>query len=144
MRDGGSTTEAAKSALQWANDNAIFGDTNSAANVRITFSGPTRERAAPHVTSRPFRRVATPVAFVPTCFGMRPTAAYRGGATLGAPIPAFFGPLVGITQQRVRATATAQIKSGNQIKCLLPFAAIDRWSDDYDENGSRFTSRTTR
>ena len=38
MRDGGSSTEAAKSALQWTNNNAIFGATSSAANVRITFS----------------------------------------------------------------------------------------------------------
>ena len=40
MKDGGSATEAGKSALQWASNNAIFGDANSAANVRITFSGP--------------------------------------------------------------------------------------------------------
>ena len=31
---------------------------------------------------------------------------------------------MGITQQGVRATATAQLASGNRIKCLLPFAAI--------------------
>ena len=40
MKDGGSSTEAAKSALQWTNNNAIFGATSSAANVRVTFSGP--------------------------------------------------------------------------------------------------------
>ena len=43
MRDGGSSTEAAKSALQWASNNAIFGATNSAANVRVTFSGSVRD-----------------------------------------------------------------------------------------------------
>ena len=34
--------------------------------------------------------------------------------------------------QRVRATATARVGSGNQIKCMLPFAVIDRWADNYD------------
>ena len=58
MRDGGSSTEAAKSALQWTSNNAIFGATSSAANVRVTFSGASRERAAPSCdVSRPFRRV---------------------------------------------------------------------------------------
>ena len=48
-------------------------------------------------------------------------------------LPTFFGRLFGMTQQGVKATATAQIGSGNSIKCLLPFAIIDRWSDDFDE-----------
>src|SRR5262245_29907584 len=39
LRDGSSSTEAGKSALQWSSNNAIFGTTNSAANVRLTFSG---------------------------------------------------------------------------------------------------------
>ena len=38
MRDGGSSTEAAKSALQWASNNAIFGR-QFRGNVRVTFSG---------------------------------------------------------------------------------------------------------
>ena len=134
MKDGGSTTEAGKSAIQWASNNAIFGATNSAANVRITFSGP-RERADRHVTSPPFRRVATsPDAFVSTSFGIRRTVRIAGGATLGAPIPTLFGPLIGITQQRVRATATAEVASGNMVRCMLPFAVIDRWADSSDEN----------
>src|SRR5262245_60695961 len=55
MKDGGSTTEAAKSALQWTNNNAIFGAPNSAANVRVTFSGPAGTTCGPScdVTSIP-------------------------------------------------------------------------------------------
>jgi hypothetical protein len=34
----------------------------------------------------------------------------------------------------VRATATAEIASGNLVKCLLPFAVADRWADTFDEN----------
>jgi len=50
------------------------------------------------------------------------------------PLPTFFGRLFGMTAQGVKATATAQIGSGNSAKCLLPFAIIDRWADNYDEN----------
>ncbi len=49
------------------------------------------------------------------------------------PLPTFFGRLFGMMQQGVKATATAQIGSGNSAKCLLPFAIIDRWADNYDE-----------
>src|SRR5262245_25733745 len=41
MKDGGTPTEAAKSALQWANANPILADANSSSNVRVTFSGST-------------------------------------------------------------------------------------------------------
>jgi len=50
------------------------------------------------------------------------------------PLPTFFGRLFGMMQQGVKATATAQIGSGNSVKCLLPFAVIDRWSDDFDDD----------
>src|SRR5262245_38719037 len=101
MRDGNSSTEAAKSALQWTNNNAIFGTANSAANVRITFSGPAGTCGAScDVTSIP------PCGNNPGCvradvFRNAPDRAYRGGATLGAPVPTFFAPLVGVTQQGV-------------------------------------------
>lgn len=49
-------------------------------------------------------------------------------------LPTFFARLFGVLSQGVRATATAQIASGNQVECLLPFAVIDRWSDTYDDN----------
>lgn len=50
------------------------------------------------------------------------------------PLPTFFARLANVVSQGVRATATAQIASGNQIECLLPFAVIDRWADNYDDN----------
>lgn len=49
-------------------------------------------------------------------------------------LPTFFARLFGRVSQGVKATATAQVISGNQIECLLPFAVIDRWADNYDEN----------
>ena len=109
MKDGGSTAEAAKSALQWANNNAIFG----ARTLLQTSASPSlapRERAARHAMSPVFRRVGDQPGCVRVdVFRNTPDRPYRGGATLGAPVPTFFGPLVGITQQGVRATATAEV-----------------------------------
>lgn len=134
MRDGGTPTEAALSALQWTNNNTIFGATNSAANVRITFSG-AAGTCGPSCDISPI----PPCGNQPGCvrsdvFRLAPDRPYRSGATLGAPIPTLFGPLIGITQQRVRATATAEVASGNMVRCMLPFAVADRWSDSFDEN----------
>ena len=134
MRDGGSSTEAAKSALQWTNGNAIFGAANSAANVRVTFSGASGT-CGPSCDISPI----PPCGAQPGCvrvdvFRLAPDRPYRSSTTLGAPIPTLFGPLIGITQQRVRATATAEVASGNMVRCMLPFAIADRWSDSFDEN----------
>ena len=134
MRDGGSSTEAAKSALQWTGNNVILGTPNSATNVRVTFSGPAGTCGPScDVTSIP------PCGNSPGCvradvFRNTPDRPYRSGATLGAPISTFFGPLIGITGQGVRATATAEIASGNMVRCMLPFAVADRWADNHDEN----------
>jgi hypothetical protein len=134
MKDGGTPAVANNSALQWTNTNAILGATNSTANVRITFSGPSGGSCGPSCDITPI----PPCGDKPGCvrsdvFRNTPDRPYRGGSILGNPIPTFFGPVVGITQQGVRATATAQLASGNRIKCLLPFAAIDRWADNFDE-----------
>jgi len=48
-------------------------------------------------------------------------------------LPTFFGQLIGMTSQGVQATATAEVGSGNSVRCLLPFAVIDRWSDTFDD-----------
>jgi hypothetical protein len=133
MRDGGSETEAAKSALQWTSNNAIFAAANSAGNVRITFSGPSGT-CGPSCTIAP----------IPPCGAQRGCVrvdVFRNTpgrppetAILGAPIPTFFGPMINVTQQGVRATATAEVASGNMVRCMLPFAVADRWSDSFDEN----------
>ena len=49
----------------------------------------------------------------------------------GSPLPVFFSRLVGITNQGVRATATAQIITGDTTDCLKPWAILDRW-DEYN------------
>lgn len=47
------------------------------------------------------------------------------------PLPMFFGNMIGLSDQGVRATATAQVISGTQTDCLKPWAVIDRW-DEFD------------
>jgi hypothetical protein len=47
--------------------------------------------------------------------------------TRGNPLPIHFGNLVGIADQGVRSTATAQILTGNNTDCLKPWAVLDRW-----------------
>lgn len=43
----------------------------------------------------------------------------------GNPLPVFFGSLIGVTEQNVRATATAQVVPGNASDCLKPLAIKD-------------------
>ena len=57
--------------------------------------------------------------------------AFRNQRPGGSPLPTFFSRLVGITEQGVRATATAQIITGDTTDCLKPWAVIDRW-DEFD------------
>jgi len=52
---------------------------------------------------------------------------YRDGTSGSATLPVVFGPVLGITSQGVRATATAQVGIGNGTRCLKPWAIPDRW-----------------
>ncbi len=47
---------------------------------------------------------------------------FRNQRAGGNPLPAFFANLAGVTNQGVRATATAQVVYGAAADCLLPFA----------------------
>ncbi|MGE0705725.1 MAG: pilus assembly protein TadG-related protein, partial [Vicinamibacterales bacterium] len=44
------------------------------------------------------------------------------------PLPMYFGQFVGVTEQGVRATATAEIGAGTTVKCMLPWGVADRWA----------------
>jgi Flp pilus assembly protein TadG len=46
----------------------------------------------------------------------------------GNSLPVFFGQLVGLTTQDVKATATAEVNVGTSVTCLRPFALPDKWS----------------
>src|SRR5262245_781237 len=47
-------------------------------------------------------------------------------------LPTFFGQLAGIDAQGVRATATAQLTTGNATDCLRPWAVADRWEEHWE------------
>jgi hypothetical protein len=122
IKDGGSEAQAEASAQHYAANNPIWGLGNSAANVVVTFSK-TGSNIPPCGEEPGCVRVDV--------FRNMPD---RQGTVRGAPIPTYFAHLVGLTAQGVRATATAETQAGNNVKCLLPFAVADRWSDGTDEN----------
>jgi Flp pilus assembly protein TadG len=49
--------------------------------------------------------------------------------TRGNPLPTIFGWLVGVQDQGVRATATAQAGAANASNCLKPWAVLDKWAE---------------
>jgi hypothetical protein len=129
VNDGGSTPTAKLSAAQFATVNPIWGDANSydgstGGNIDVYVSGTAAGETAvpPCGTKKGCVRVDV--------FRNEPDL---NGTMRGAALPMFFGRLFGITQQGVRATATAQTANGNGVKCLLPFGVIDRWADAYDD-----------
>jgi len=52
---------------------------------------------------------------------------FRNQRAGGNPLPTFFGGLVGVDEQGVRATATAEALFGNSTDCVKPFAIADKW-----------------
>ena len=59
--------------------------------------------------------------------------AYRSAAR-GNAMPTFFAQIMGITSQDMRATATAQVITGNATECMKPWAVADKWDENW-ENG---------
>ena len=55
---------------------------------------------------------------------------YRNQAR-GNPLPMFFGSLLGITDQGIRATAMAQVMAANASDCLKPWGIPDKWLEVY-------------
>jgi len=56
---------------------------------------------------------------------------YRS-ATRSNALPTFFAQIMGISGQNVRATATAQVVTGNAVECLKPFAMGDKWQENWE------------
>ena len=60
--------------------------------------------------------------------------------TRGNPLPTFFGRLVGVTDQGVRATATALAAMANSTDCLKPWAIADKWLERRPDNPGTWSS----
>ena len=65
---------------------------------------------------------------------------FRNQRANGSPLPVFFASLLGMNDQGVRATATAQVLYGSAPgpgDCVKPFAIPDRWEEQReDENAT--------
>ena len=60
---------------------------------------------------------------------------YRNGTNGSSTLPTYFGPLLNVTSQGVRATATAQALPANATNCLKPWTVADKWLDGDDPPG---------
>ena len=45
-------------------------------------------------------------------------------------MPTWFANVFGISSQQIRATATAQARGANAVRCLKPFGILDKWQDE--------------
>jgi hypothetical protein len=136
--------------VQWAGRHQAQNAADSgalAAAVSLAFGDPTDQataRAAGLATARSNRIwAATPdvtdadITF-PACPPGAPGAAdgcvrvdvFRNAREGGDPLPTFFGQLVGLTEQGVRATATAKVMTSSTADCVKPFSIPDRWQEN--------------
>lgn len=58
-------------------------------------------------------------------------------------LPIFFGRLVGVTDQGVRASAIAQVAAANASDCLKPWALADKWAENNPTPNSQWTPTST-
>jgi Putative Flp pilus-assembly TadE/G-like len=54
---------------------------------------------------------------------------YRDGSNGSTALPTFFGPLLRVTSQGVKATASARVFAANATNCMRPFALADKWTE---------------
>lgn len=139
----------------WASRNQAQNAADAAAHAaaeQLTFGDPTDHAAAQNVALAVAAQnkiwgqapdvTAADITF-PTCPPGAPGApdtcvradVFRNQRAGGSPLPMFFGQLVGLTQQGVRATATAQMFIGDQADCVKPFVIADKWQEVNDGPG---------
>jgi Flp pilus assembly protein TadG len=110
----------------------------------LTDTGPAKQFALMYAQANgvwgqpPDVDVSTDITF-PTCPDGTPDACVRvdvhRNQDRGNPLPTFFARVVGVMEQGVRATATAQVLAGNASDCLKPFAVADKWMEIYPTPG---------
>jgi Flp pilus assembly protein TadG len=108
---------ARTAALNAAAANAIWGQPPDITAADVTF---------------PPCPVGAPGAGTNTCVRVNVFRNQRAG---GSPLPSILGGVVGITNQGVRATATAEVIYGNSTNCVKPFAIPDKWQELRNDQG---------
>ena len=60
---------------------------------------------------------------------------FRNQRAGGSPLPTIMGGVVGVANQGVRATATAEVIYGTATNCVKPFAIPDKWQELRNDTG---------
>ena len=102
---------ARQSALDVAAQNTVWGQAPDIGPADVTF---------------PVCPPGSPGAGTNSCIRVNVFRNQRPG---GSPLPTFFGKLVGVNEQGVRATATAEALFGAFTDCVKPFAIPDKWQE---------------
>jgi Putative Flp pilus-assembly TadE/G-like len=113
--NGGSNAQATAAALAFAAQSAIWGQYPAATDVEVS--------------PLPFACPASAAGGGNACIRVdviRGTVDREGTAHANT-LPVFFGSLIGLTSQGVRATATAQAAQGNGVSCMRPWLVADSW-----------------
>ena len=113
MYNPANTSQATAAAQIFASQNAVWGEATSNADI-----------------------VVSPLPFncpdgVPSCIRVDVMRGMpdRAGTAHSNTLPTYFGRIVGLNTQGVRATATAQVAAGNAVKCIKPWIVSDKWTD---------------
>jgi Flp pilus assembly protein TadG len=106
LTNGGTTAEALEAAEFFARQVTVWGEFTAPADVKVANVNCPASAGG----GKPCIRVDV----------LRGVPDRTGGAHTNT-LPVFFAPLVGITSQGVRATATSQSASGNAVHCLKPW-----------------------
>ena len=92
-----------------------------------------RARAARHATSPAFRRVSISLgACAPTSFGIRRIVRTAAARRSVRPCPRSSDPWSVLPSRACAPRRPRKSPRGIRCKCMLPFAVIDRWADNYD------------
>src|SRR5262245_58087103 len=116
MRDDPSDlVQARAAARRVANANTVWAEAPAAADVLVDLP----------ITCPPGTGTGTGCVRVDVMRG----GVDRFGALHTNTLPTLFAQLAGITSQRIQATATAQVTSGNAVQCIKPWVVADKWTD---------------
>jgi Flp pilus assembly protein TadG len=107
LAHGQGNTHAYDAAMAMTKQNGIFNEAATTPNITVT----------------------VPLS-CPTPFNTPPSTACIKVDVQRQNVPTFFGKMVGIQAQGVKATATAIAGAGNSTECIKPWVVADKWIDN--------------
>jgi hypothetical protein len=126
--DAGALAGATSLAFDDPNDfsttgKAYLAATNSATSNTIFGTSPTSIQVYLDPAQYPSWLPQPVPAVCPAIGGCAQVNVYRTG------MPTYFANVFGITSQQIRATATAQARGANSVRCLKPWGMADKWGE---------------